>query len=105
MTTNLAVKELGTACPHGSISGVRLSPSLLGRANGFSFKVLSRWQTEMDLSIRGDQLARWSGLLPDQLEPGPVAVEVAVGVEVGVAGHHVFVGPVQPGVIVLVAEL
>ena len=65
MTTNLAVKELGTACPHGSISGVRLSPSLLGRANGFSFKVLSRWQTEMDLSIRGDQPARWLGLLAD----------------------------------------
>src|ERR1035441_10303835 len=74
-------------------------------ANSFSFKVLSRWQTEMDQSIRSDQSARWLGLLPDQLEPGPVAVEVAVGVEVGVAGHHVFVGPVQPSVIVLVAEL
>src|ERR1039457_5379041 len=68
-------------------------------------KVLSRWQTEMDQSIRGDQSARWLGLLPDQLELGPVAVEVAVGVEVGVVGHYVFVGPVQPSVIVLVAEL
>src|ERR1039457_6742003 len=62
-------------------------------------------QTEMDQSIRGDQSARWLGLLPDQLELGPVAVEVAVGVEVGVVGHYVFVGPVQPSVIVLVAEL
>ena len=44
-------------------------------------------------------------MLPHHLQLSPIAAEIAVGIEVRVIAHDVLIRPIQPGVVVLVAEL
>src|SRR5271169_4045405 len=46
-----------------------------------------------------------SRLLPHHLQRRPVACETAVGIEGRIVAHDVFIRPIQPGVVELVAEL
>ena len=46
-----------------------------------------------------------SGLWPHHLKRGPIAVQGAVWIEIRVVAHDVLIRTVEPGVVILVAEL